>query len=71
MLLSPLQLETFWSVEDTDDVELASLLFVDVVTIELVEEDKDDIELTVDGGGKVFGLTGYLWTSITWKKIKN
>jgi hypothetical protein len=46
-------------------VELASLLFVDVVTIELVEEDKDDIELIVDGGGKVFGLTGYLWTSIT------
>ena len=64
--LSPLQSASFWWVDDADDEELQSLLLVDVVTIELVEDDNDDMEFTVDGGGNVLGLTGYLCTSITW-----
>lgn len=52
-------------VVDTDDEEELSLLFVDVVTMELVDEDKDDMDPTRGGGGggKMFGLTGYLRTS--------
>ena len=37
-----------------------SLLFEDVVTMELKEDDDDVIDAAEDGGGKVFGLTGYL-----------
>ena len=40
---------------------MVSLLFVDAVTIELVEDDKDVIDSIADcGGGNVLGLTGYL-----------
>ena len=35
------------------------LLFVDVVTMEL-EDDKEAVDATDDGGGNVLGRTGYL-----------
>lgn len=62
MLLFPLLSLGVLLVAHTDDEEeLLSLLLVDVVTMELVEEDKDDMEPTTGvGGGKMFGLTGYL-----------
>jgi len=61
LLALPLQSSGVWLVEAVDEVDVLSLLLVDVVTIELVEEDKDDSDSTADcGGGKVFGLTGYL-----------
>ena len=43
--------------------EVDSLLFVDVGTIELV--DNDDEGWADIGGGRIFGLTGYLWASMT------
>ena len=38
------------------------MLFTDVVTVEL----DDSVDEAEDGGGNVFGLTGYLWISTTW-----
>ena len=60
ILLFPLVSLGVLLVVHTDDEEELSLLFVDVVTMELVEDDKDDMEPTDGGGGKMFGLTGYL-----------
>ena len=40
--------------------DVLSLLFEDVVTMEFPEDDKDGIGVAEEGGGKVFGLTGYL-----------
>ena len=44
-----------------------SLLFVEVVNRELVEEDKEDNGPEL--GGKTFGLTGYLCISVTCRKL--
>ena len=49
------------------DVEpgfVLSLLLVDVVTVEF-EDEKDGGDAVDEGGGSVFGRTGYLWTSTT------
>jgi hypothetical protein len=38
-------------------------LLVDVGTIELMEDNDED--WADIGGGRIFGLTGYLWASMT------
>ena len=60
MLLFPLLSLDVLLVVHTDDEDELSLLFVDEVTMELVEDDKDDMEPTDVVGGKMFGRTGYL-----------
>ena len=46
-------------VGDAEPGFVLSLLFVDVVTMEL-EDDKEAVDATNDGGGNVLGRTGYL-----------
>ena len=63
-LVFPLQSFLVLSAEcGTVEGEVDSLLLVDVGTIELVEDDDED--WADIGGGKIFGLTGYLWASMT------
>ena len=63
-LVLPLQSFLVLSAEyGTAEDEVDSLLLVGVGTIELVEDgDEDWADI---GGGRIFGLTGYLCASIT------